>query len=433
MNTPVIRVENLSKLYRLGQVSTGSIAHDVNRWWHHVRGKEDPYAKIGQVNDRSKKSGSDYAWALKDLSFEVNQGDTIGIIGRNGAGKSTLLKIISRVTAPTSGLIRTKGRIASLLEVGTGFHPELTGRENIYLNGAILGMRKHEITHKMDEIVDFSGCAAYLDTPVKRYSSGMTVRLAFAVASHLDAEILVIDEVLAVGDGEFQKRCLGKMNDVASAGRTILFVSHNMGLISSLCKRVVLLEEGGLAADTTSSDGVLAYYNRDKASAFKVDFESLGRAIAGNGATLVSGQIENGDGNAIPEIDIRQPFSIRMRYRLDRHITGAPYPNFHLTDSYGNYVFATSPKTDQKWGQVGTYDAVCHVPGNLMNNGTYFVGLALTYMDKGIHVAFYEKDALCVNVVDPIDQTLEQHRNGYSGHIPGVVRPQLEWLVSKIS
>ncbi|OYW75839.1 MAG: hypothetical protein B7Z37_11655 [Verrucomicrobia bacterium 12-59-8] len=436
MSKPVIQVENVSKLYRLGQVSTGTIAHDLNRWWHRVRGKEDPYAKVALTNDRSRKDGPQkapsYAWALKDLSFEVNQGDVLGIIGRNGAGKSTLLKILSRVTMPTSGEIRVKGRIASLLEVGTGFHQELTGRENIYLNGAILGMRRKEITRKLDEIVDFSGCAAYLDTPVKRYSSGMTVRLAFAVASHLDAEILIIDEVLAVGDSEFQKKCLGKMNDVASHGRTILFVTHNMGLISSLCQRAILLEQGQLVADTTTSEGVLAYYSRDKATAYHVDFEAVGRSKSGGPASILEGRVEDASGRVVPDVDMRMPFSVKMRYRLNRDMPMAPFPNFHVTDSSGNQVFVSSPVTAQCPTQAGSYEVECHLPGNLLNNGTYFIGLALTYIEKGIHVAFYEREALCVNVIEPVEETLDQWRNGYSGVIPGAVRPRLDWSVSKI-
>ena len=241
-----IEFNNISKLYRLGLVSTGTLAHDLKRWWTiNVRGKEDPYLKIGETNDRSTKGESDYVWALKDIDFKVEQGDVVGIIGKNGAGKSTLLKILSKVTTPTTGEIRAKGRIGSLLEVGTGFHPEMTGRENIYLNGAILGMTKPEITRKLDEIVDFSGCERYIDTPVKRYSSGMMVRLGFAVAAHLDPEILVVDEVLAVGDAEFQKKAIGKMQDVSKGeGRTVLFVSHNMGSVQQLCNHGILLDMG---------------------------------------------------------------------------------------------------------------------------------------------------------------------------------------------
>lgn len=241
-----IEFNNISKLYRLGLVSSGTLSNDLKRWWQmNVLGKEDPFLKVGSVNDRSKTADSDYVWALKDIDFKVEQGDVVGIIGKNGAGKSTLLKLLSKVTAPTTGTIKAKGRIASLLEVGTGFHPELTGRENIYMNGTILGMTKKEIDGKLDEIVDFSGCERYIDTPVKRYSSGMTVRLGFAVAAHLDPEILVVDEVLAVGDAEFQKKAIGKMQDVSRGeGRTVLFVSHNMTSVKNLCKTGVLLSNG---------------------------------------------------------------------------------------------------------------------------------------------------------------------------------------------
>jgi lipopolysaccharide transport system ATP-binding protein len=241
-----IKVENLSKAYQLGQIGTGTISRDLERFWTtKIRGKEDPFLKIGQTNDRTVKGESDIVWSLKDINFEIEQGDAVGIIGRNGAGKSTLLKLLSRVTAPTTGNIKVKGRIASLLEVGTGFHPELTGRENIYLNGAILGMRKKEITRKFDEIVDFSGVERYIDTPVKRYSSGMYVRLAFAVAAHLESEILIVDEVLAVGDAEFQKKCIGKMGEVSEGeGRTILFVSHNLASVSKLCQKGIVLQNG---------------------------------------------------------------------------------------------------------------------------------------------------------------------------------------------
>lgn len=245
-----IKVENLSKAYQLGQIGTGTISRDLERWYARMRGKEDPFLRIGETNDRSTKGGSDIVWSLKDINFEIEQGDAVGIIGRNGAGKSTLLKILSKVTAPTTGKISGKGRIASLLEVGTGFHPELSGRENIFLNGAILGMRKKEIQRKFDEIVDFAGIERYIDTPVKRYSSGMYVRLAFAVAAHLESEILIVDEVLAVGDAEFQKKCLGKMDEVSKGeGRTVLFVSHNMGSIEALCSKGILLNKSSVLYD----------------------------------------------------------------------------------------------------------------------------------------------------------------------------------------
>jgi lipopolysaccharide transport system ATP-binding protein len=256
----ILKAENISKQYRLGLVGTGTLQHDLNRWWHQVRGKEDPYLRIGETNDRSTKGTSDYVWALQDINFEVERGEVLGIIGKNGAGKSTLLKILSKVAAPTTGSIKSRGRIASLLEVGTGFNGEMTGRENIFLNGAILGMTKKEIASKIDAIIDFSGCERYIDTPVKRYSSGMTVRLAFAVAAFLEPDILVVDEVLAVGDAEFQKKAIGKMQDISSTGgRTVLFVSHNMAAVKSLCTRGIVLENGKVKFDGKTEDALCIY------------------------------------------------------------------------------------------------------------------------------------------------------------------------------
>ena len=287
MSDIILKVENISKQYRLGLVGTGTLSHDLKRWFYKVRGKDDPYLKVGDTNDRSKAAESDYVWAIKDINFEVKRGEVLGIIGKNGAGKSTLLKILSRVTSPTTGEIKTKGRIASLLEVGTGFHPELTGKENIYLNGAILGMTKAEIKAKEQEIIEFSGCMRYIDTPVKRYSSGMRVRLAFAVAAFLEPDILVVDEVLAVGDAEFQKKAIGKMQDISKGeGRTVLFVSHNMAAVKSLCSRVILLNNGQIInqgntdqlieeylklGDSTSKNGKYIFSNSNK----RINFESI--------------------------------------------------------------------------------------------------------------------------------------------------------------
>lgn len=258
-----IEFNHVGKQYRLGMVSTGTFFRDLNRWWAmNVKGKEDPFLKVGETNVRSKKGESDYVWALKDINFSIEQGDVVGIIGKNGAGKSTLLKLLSRVTTPTVGEINVCGRIASLLEVGTGFHPEMTGRENIYMNGAIMGMTKAEITRKLDEIIDFSGCERYIDTPVKRYSSGMTVRLGFSVAAHLEPEILVVDEVLAVGDAEFQKKAIGKMQDVSKGeGRTVLFVSHNMAAVRNLCQKGVVLRDGMTDFIGTANDAINHYLN----------------------------------------------------------------------------------------------------------------------------------------------------------------------------
>lgn len=265
MKKLAIKAEYISKQYRLGEVGTGTLTHDLNRFWHKLRGNEDPYLKIGDDNDRSSKGTSDYVWSLRDVNFEIGKGDAVGIIGRNGAGKSTLLKLLSKVTKPTTGSFKVNGRIASLLEVGTGFNPEMTGRENIYLNGAILGMRRAEITKKLDEIIAFSGVERYIDTPVKRYSSGMYVRLAFAVAAHLESEILIVDEVLAVGDAEFQKKCLGKMGDVSRGeGRTVLFVSHNMAAVKSLCTSGIVMEHGKVVFQGDINDSINTYLNLGK-------------------------------------------------------------------------------------------------------------------------------------------------------------------------
>ena len=299
----ILKAENISKQYRLGQVGTGTLTHDINRWWHQLRGKEDPYLKIGDTNDRTIKGTSDYVWALKDINFEIERGEVIGIIGKNGAGKSTLLKILSRVTAPTTGSIKFGGRVASLLEVGTGFNGEMTGRENIYLNGAILGMTKKEITSKLDEIIDFSGCQRYIDTPVKRYSSGMYVRLAFAVAAFLEPEILIIDEVLAVGDAEFHKKAIGKMGEISkSEGRTILFVSHQLGAVATLCNKGMLMENGGivdygsisniLTTYTESSNSKeLSYVSLDKAKDIFIDSCSLKKNNTSNTNEFLSNDI----------------------------------------------------------------------------------------------------------------------------------------------
>jgi lipopolysaccharide transport system ATP-binding protein len=259
MSDIAIKVEDVGKLYRLGEVGTGTLGQDLKRWWAVTRGNEDPFAIIGETNDRTTKGESDFVWALSNINFEVKQGEILGIIGRNGAGKSTLLKLLSKVTQPTKGNIKIKGRIASLLEVGTGFHPDLTGRENVFLNGAILGMTKREIKRKFDEIIDFAGVERYVDTPVKRYSSGMYVRLAFAVAAYLESEILIIDEVLAVGDAEFQKKCIGKIDSVSKGGRTVLFVSHHMGTIAQLCKSAMLMQKGTIVSKGATADVIEMY------------------------------------------------------------------------------------------------------------------------------------------------------------------------------
>lgn len=277
MSDTIIKVENLSKQYRLGEIGTGSLSHDLNRWWHTIRGKEDPYLKIGETNDRTLKGNSDYVWALKDINFEIKRGEIWGVIGKNGAGKSTLLKLLSRITSPSHGVIKINGKMSSLLEVGTGFHGELTGRENVFLNGTILGMKRKEISAKMNEIISFAGVEKYIDTPVKRYSSGMFVRLAFAVAAHLDTDILILDEVLAVGDASFQRKCIGKMNDAATnQGKTVLFVSHNLSQIQGLCNKGMLLENGELKI-TGDINKIISEYILGSRQSRQIDVTQLPR------------------------------------------------------------------------------------------------------------------------------------------------------------
>lgn len=321
-----IKVENVSKAYQLGEFSSGTLSRDLERWWALYRGKEDPFLKIGETNDRAVKGSSDIVWSLKDLNFEIQQGDAVGIIGKNGAGKSTLLKVLSQVTSPTTGKIKVKGRIASLLEVGTGFHPELTGRENIYLNGAILGMRKSEITRKLDEIIDFSGVERYIDTPVKRYSSGMYVRLAFAVAAHLESEILIVDEVLAVGDAEFQSKCLGKMGDINKGeGRTILFVSHNMASIQNLCKTAVLMSHGQFL-NLGNTQTIINQYLITQNSKPEILSEIKDRK-GNQDIYFLNGIVEGINTDALKSIESFCDFAITLEYRLKED---GPISNFRI-------------------------------------------------------------------------------------------------------
>ena len=456
MSDVVIRVEGVSKLYRLGEVGTGSLAHDVNRWWHKVRGKEDPYLKIGEVNDRTKPAKqsvagggsrvtgeegpgavagsellvtsanqsaasptrnsppvtrhstegachqtpatapqggalatsystlvspkaapSDWVYALKDVSFEVKRGEVLGIIGRNGAGKSTLLKILSRVTTQSEGRIKVRGRIASLLEVGTGFHPELTGRENIFLNGAILGMRKAEIARKFDEIVEFSGCARYIDTPVKRYSSGMYVRLAFAVAAHLEPEILIVDEVLAVGDAEFQKKCLGKMKDVAGHGRTILFVSHNMASISHLCSRSILMSKGEIIMDCDTDLAIDGYYKRDLSNnQLNIKGETQKKFQINERAPirLLETRIKSSEGTILnSEVPYEGPIKIEIDYEVIKNESDV-YVTCCFTEQSGVDAWwqydADSPIFNNR--KPGKYRASISMPKGFLRAGRYY-------------------------------------------------------------
>lgn len=431
----VIQAHDVWKHYRLGQIGRGTLQRDLESWWAKMRGKEDPNFRYSRGQGApARLAGGDEFWALRGVSFEIKSGECVGIIGRNGAGKSTLLKILSRVTAPTRGEIRVKGRIASLLEVGTGFHPDLSGRENVFLNGAILGMNKAEIARKLDSIVEFSGCSDFIDTPVKRYSSGMQVRLAFAVAAHLDAEILVIDEVLAVGDADFQKKCLGKMNEVAGSGRTVLFVSHNMGLITSLCQRAILLEEGTVGVDDIAARTVMSYYSRGAASPAEADFAARGRIPGDSRVSLLSAKVTNLSDQVITETDIRQPFKVQLRYQVHESLPRAPFGDIHVYDSAGNCAFVSHGGNEGDLAkEPGIYTSDCVVPGRLLNNGTYFISLAMAFAYRGIEIVLQEKDALSITVVDPIDETLHDHRCGWAGEMPGTVRPWLDWKTQRLN
>ncbi|WP_297337030.1 ABC transporter ATP-binding protein [Algoriphagus sp.] len=361
---PVIKADKVSKLYKLGEIGTGTLSHDVQRWISKVRGKEDPFSIIGSENDRTSTDTSGYAWALNDISFEVNEGDVLGIIGRNGAGKSTLLKILSRVTLPSTGYVNVKGRIASLLEVGTGFHPELTGRENIFLNGAILGMKKHEIKRKFDEIVEFSGVAKYVDTPVKRYSSGMYVRLAFAVAAHLESEILIVDEVLAVGDVEFQRKCLGKMGDLSKSGRTVLFVSHNLTAVQELCSTGILLKNGRLTESGPVAEIINSYQGSLSSSDFKISFPVINENIRLNDFKIYP----QGGGNAIT---CDTPIFFEMLFEnLIPNRTQDVTLELKMMDGsiVFHQAFEFAPSSDSR---LGLYRLKGKIPGKLLNAGFY--------------------------------------------------------------
>lgn len=417
MSKVVIKAEHISKQYRLGLVGTGTVRDDLKRWWYNLRGKEDPFLKIGEANDRSSKGESDYVWSLRDINFEINQGDSVGIIGRNGAGKSTLLKILSQVTQPTTGKIYTKGRIASLLEVGTGFHPEMTGRENIYLNGAILGMRKHEITRKLDEIIAFSGVERYIDTPVKRYSSGMYVRLAFAVAAHLESEILIVDEVLAVGDAEFQKKCLGKMNDVSKGeGRTVLFVSHNMAAVKSLCTKGIVLEHGKVTFSGNAEESVSFYLGgRNNENSNERYFNSL---FSNTFFDLDYIGVKNSGRDFSNPIVENEPIEIHTNFRLE--VSGTFHITYHLYNELGEAMFSFYDKDDKVKLTQGINHIICTIPKDFLQSGNFTLALFLVENKK--RSVFSERDIFSFTVVDR-----EREIGTYMGREPGYITPQFEW------
>jgi lipopolysaccharide transport system ATP-binding protein len=390
-----ITVEGLSKAYQLGDFGTGTISRDVERFIARVRGKEDPYLRIGETNNRTVKGESDIVWCLKDLNFDIEEGDAVGIIGRNGAGKSTLLKILSRITSPTTGSIKIKGRIASLLEVGTGFHPELSGRENIYLNGAILGMRKSEIKRKFDEIVDFAGVERYIDTPVKRYSSGMYVRLAFAVAAHLESEILIVDEVLAVGDADFQKKCLGKMGDISKGeGRTVLFVSHNMAAIEKICEKAILLKNGELTDYRDSSSIINSYIQNSLASnsVINVPIPKDTSTIQGY---VYKVHIEDLYSNIMNEIRVGNPWQIRVFFKIEKKVNNFIIALGITSMMEVNIRTSWSSKSDI---EKGYYEAVFREKDLLLSAGSYNITIGLSSNEQ----TFQYNENVAVLAISPV-------------------------------
>jgi lipopolysaccharide transport system ATP-binding protein len=404
-----IRVQNLSKAYQLGQIGTGTISRDFDRFWKtKIRRKEDPYLKIGQINDRTRSNTTDLVWSLMDLNFEIKQGEAIGIIGRNGAGKSTLLKILSRVTGPTKGSISIKGRIASLLEVGTGFHPELTGRENIFLNGAILGMRKFEIASKFDEIVDFAGVEKYIDTPVKRYSSGMYVRLAFAVAAHLDSEILIVDEVLAVGDAEFQKKCLGKMGAISQGeGRTVLFVSHNMTAVKNLCSQGILLENGKLLTQSNIENVVNQYTLATKTKShffYELKAENTGISAI---------NISNNLGKSINVFKHNEDIIFEIDFQVfDKNVV----LSMDVKDNDFNIVFGEELQV-KKSGKINAL-----IPGGFLIKGTFIIDFHMYLPNK----QFYDKkvDEVII-IIDSLPERFSMYGN--DNVKLGIVSSPIKW------
>ena len=408
----VIKVENPSKQYRLGQIGTGTISHDVNRWWHKIRGKEDPYLKIGESNDRTVKGDSDYVWALKDINFEVKKGEVLGIIGRNGAGKSTLLKILSRTTSPSTGSVKIKGRVASLLEVGTGFHPELSGRDNIFLNGAILGMTRREIHSKFDEIVDFAGVERYIDTPVKRYSSGMYVRLAFAVAAHLEPEILIVDEVLAVGDIEFQKKAIGKMKDVSvNQGRTVLFVSHNMSALKRICQKGLIIQNG-ILLEVGDIDNIVSLYLNERGESVmsEISFVSKDTRLKVESISI--------NGNT------KNFFELSSEAKLDILVKGELHDDLPInlearlfTNDYAPLAFFSPGhiKTITDKIQKGKFSINCQItlPHN-MNQGTYLLKIGLSDPGKNFYGEIQEDiKVLCNGIMTESGLVFDSTKSGW--------------------
>lgn len=422
----VIQVNNLSKLYRLGEIGTGTLSHDLNRFFAKLRGKEDPYSLVGQINDRTAVAESDYVWALKDINFEVQQGEVLGIIGKNGAGKSTLLKLISQITSPTEGTIKAKGRIASLLEVGTGMHPEMTARENIFLNGAILGMTKKEIKSKFNEIIEFAGCQMYVDTPLKRFSSGMRVRLGFAVAAFLEPEILIVDEVLAVGDAEFQKKAIGKMKDISSSGgRTVLFVSHNMASVKSLCSRAIVLENGNITYNG-DVDGALQSYLKQGSSngitqykEFEKDETTSNQYVDINSIGIRAKNKNYGDPMRMDEeIEISIKFKKKtLTQRIDTTL--------QIKDEAGNYLFATGSGSldNSKEDNFEEHTHSVIITSNFFNCTTFYLNLMIILNRKEIVLKYDD-----ILKFDILPKQIPLGRVMSKGSVP--LKPQFKWYLN---
>jgi lipopolysaccharide transport system ATP-binding protein len=417
-----IHSASLSKQYRIGGVEPYKALRDT------LAGVFSSPARLlrSLFGDANSQTGDNRIWALRDVTFSVRHGETIGIIGRNGAGKSTLLKILSRITDPTSGYVDINGRTGSLLEVGTGFHAELTGRENIYFNGSLLGMKTSEIRSKFDEMVDFSGIEKFIDTPVKHYSSGMYMRLAFAVAAHLEPEILIVDEVLAVGDALFQRKCLNKMQQVGDEGRTVLFVSHNMSAVTRLCRRAILLNDGKIAQDGPSQEVVRSYLQSDNGTSAFRSWPEPSAAPGNDIVRLHSVRVRNEAGDTSVDVDIRRPVGIEMDYLVRRpgHVL---VPNCNFFNQDGLLLFHTNdqnPEYRRTPRNPGHYRSTVWIPGNFLAEGTVIVGAAITTLDSST-VHFHERDAVAFHVVDSMDG--DSARGDYGGSIPGVIRPLLNW------
>ncbi len=431
MNNLAIRAEALGKEYRLGQSHAGyrTLRESI------MRAVEAPFRGLKGIlaSTQHVPNRDETIWALKDVSFEIRQGEVVGIIGRNGAGKSTLLKILSEITEPSVGSAEIHGRVGSLLEVGTGFHPELTGRENLYLNGAILGMKRGEIERKFDEIVAFAEVEKFIDTPVKHYSSGMYLRLAFAVAAHLEPEILIVDEVLAVGDAAFQKKCLGKMGDVAKNGRTVLFVSHNMPAVTRLCDRAIYLQDGRVVEDGKANHVVKSYLQSGLGTTAAREWLDPRKAPGGEVARLLAIQIRSENGECVDTIDIRQPVELVMEYEVFKP-NYRMLPMFHLYNEDGVHVFSVVDK-DPVWrGKTfskGLFRSVAVIPGNFLSEGTMFFDAALTTLDPTIW-QFYERQAVACQIVDHPDSATTA-RGEWAGPFGGVVRPLLKWKTESVN